>query len=193
MGDPARGGAPRPRVQLLHGGRLPARPALEGAAGQSVEAFADAHLFALLGIEGAAWQRSATGQVQNGGGLSLRSRDLLALPQLYADGGSWSGTRVVPEAWVDASMQPQVAFEGPDGEPFAYGYLWWIHDFDVGGTRVPTHVMAGAGGNMVAVVPSLDMVVAITSENFYQRGAHALTYRVLTEHVREAARPGDRR
>ncbi|MDX1530719.1 MAG: serine hydrolase [Rhodothermales bacterium] len=156
---------------------------LEGATGEPVEAFAQAHLFEPLGIAVADWQRSPTGPVQTGGGLGLRSRDLLKLGQLYADGGTWNAGRIVPEAWVEASTRPHVAFEGPGGEPYEFGYLWWLRSFAVGGRSVRAYYMAGAGGNMVAVVPDHDLVAVVTSENFRRGDAHDLTARLLTEYV----------
>jgi hypothetical protein len=35
--------------------------------------------------------------------------------------------------------------------------------------------MAGAGGNRVAVFPGLDLVAVVTSQNFADRDAHAVT------------------
>ena len=43
--------------------------------------------------------------------------------------------------------------------------------------------MTGAGGNRVHVFPELETVVVITSTNFRRRDAHALSDRLLTEHV----------
>lgn len=162
---------------------------LEGATGEPTETFARDHLFGPLGIAVADWQRSPTGHVQTGGGLGLRSRDLLKLGQLYADGGTWNGERVIPEEWVRVSTSPHAAFEGPGGEPYEYGYLWWLRSLEVEGQGVPVYHMAGAGGNMVAVVPDHDLVVVITSENFRRRDAHALTARLLTEFVLGSATP----
>lgn len=88
------------------------------------------------------------------------------------------------EAWVEASVRPHVAFQDPGtGFPYEYGYLWWMRPFDAARTSVPTYFMAGMGGSMVAVVPSLDLVVVVTSENHQRRGAHELTYRLLSEFV----------
>lgn len=159
--------------------------ALSGLTGQPVEAYAQTHLFDPLGIEKMQWPRSPKGHAQTGGGLELQSRDLLKLAQLYANGGTWHGVQVLPASWVAASMQPYAQFYGTDGTPIAYGYLWWIRPFD----QIPVYYMAGSGGNMVAVVPSLDLTVVITSENFRRRDAHALTERLLSTFILPSAKP----
>jgi len=160
---------------------------LEGASEATVGDFAAAHLFTPLGIEALKWPRTPLGTYQTGGGLELRSRDLLKLGQLYANGGMWNGTRIVSEAWVETSMQPHAAFEGSSGEPIEYGYLWWIAPSEVSGESIPTVYMTGTGGNKVVVVPSLNLVVVVTSENYRRRDAHDLTDAVLSGYVLPSA------
>src|SRR5579862_7334789 len=59
-----------------------------------------------------------------GGGLNLRSRDLLKLAQLYL-GGLWNGRRVISAEWVARSIAPHARAR----EDIDYGYLWWPATF----------------------------------------------------------------
>jgi CubicO group peptidase (beta-lactamase class C family) len=152
---------------------------LERATHSTVPDFAAANLFGPLGITKVEWQFSPAGIAQTGGGLGLRSRDLLRLGQLYANGGVADGKRVVSKAWVEESIKPHARVD----EATEYGYLWWLKTFQAGSKAYSGYLMQGAGGNKVAVFPGLDAVVVITATNFGVRGAHQLTDRLLTEYL----------
>jgi CubicO group peptidase (beta-lactamase class C family) len=158
---------------------------LERAAKKPVPDFAQENLFGPLGIGKAVWQFSPTGTAQTGGGLSLSSRDLARLGQLYLDGGLGKGRRVVPASWVAASVRPHVRID----EETEYGYLWWLRRFRVGEKSHLAWLMSGNGGNKVAVFPDLSLVVVITTTNYNARDAHALTDRILTEHILASLEP----
>ncbi len=154
--------------------------ALQAAVKEPLDDYAMRRLFEPLGIRDPLWQRlPGSAQVQAGGGLSLRSRDLLALGQLVLQRGAWNGRQLLPAEWIDASTSAKVRMDDGTG----YGYLWLLHRFEVQGRSIPTWAMNGAGGNTVQVIPSLDAVVVITSTNFQQPGAPRITMRLLTEHV----------
>lgn len=151
-------------------------PLLEKVSGQRVSDFAAANLFKPLGIEKVKWQFQPKETAMTGGGLQLRSVDLMKLGQLYLDGGRWGGKQVVPTEWVRRSIAPHAnAREG-----FDYGYLWWLQSFKVNDRTVKSYGMAGSGGNKVFVLPDLNAVVVITTTNFQVRDAHALSEKLLT-------------
>jgi CubicO group peptidase (beta-lactamase class C family) len=152
---------------------------LEGATGMPVPDFAQKYLFDPLGITAVQWQFTPLGTAMTGGGLELRSRDLLKLGQLYLNGGVWDGNQIVPRAWVDQSMRPRARID----DSTEYGYLWWLRDFVSGEGRYPAVYMAGNGGNKVAIFPQHDLVAVITSTNYGTRGMHEQTDRILTDYV----------
>jgi CubicO group peptidase (beta-lactamase class C family) len=152
---------------------------LERATKMPVPDFARANLFGPLGIEKTDWKFSPLGTAQTGGGLGLRSRDLLKLAQLYLNGGTWNGKRIVSEAWVKTSTQPHVQID----DNTRYGYFWWLKDFKSGEKSFPAFYMSGNGGNKVLAFPAQDMVVVITSTNYNARGMHEQTDKILTDFV----------
>ena len=145
---------------------------LEAATGMPVPAYAEKMLFRPLAIPAARWPRSALGLAQTGGGLELRTRDLLALGALYRDGGRG----IVPRAWIEQSTRPHARVDDEHG----YGYLWWLRSYD----GVASYAMSGAGGSRVAVFPELETVVVVTAENFGRSDQHALTDALVRELIR---------
>lgn len=152
---------------------------LERATGRSVQEFAREKLFEPLGITAVEWQLSPLGHAQTGGGLGLRGRDLLKLGQLYLDEGRWDERQIVPRAWVAKSIRPHARID----ERNEFGYLWWLASAEVRGRPVSTQYMTGSGGNKVFVVPDLDLVAVITSENFGRADAHALSEQLMSEYI----------
>ena len=154
-------------------------PLLERATRKSIADFARDYLFVPLGITQVRWQFTPLGAAMTGGGLNLRSRDLLRLGQLYLNGGTWNGRRVVSAEWVRRSIAPHAnAREDTD-----YGYLWWLPTLRVNGREFKCFAMYGTGGNKVLVFPAEQLVVVVTTVNFRLQGAGALTDRLLTEHI----------
>ncbi|WP_062313685.1 serine hydrolase domain-containing protein [Demequina rhizosphaerae] len=127
--------------------------------------FAVEHLFGPLGIEPGDWTQDWDGYRYGMGELNLRARDMARFGQLYLDGGVADGERLIPEDWIDASWTPYTedAWYSKVGDNFdrtAYGYQWWIID-----AGPHTYVLAwGHGGQQIAVVPELDLVIAVTAD-----------------------------
>ena len=152
---------------------------VERAAKTPLADFAKSSLFGPLGIETATFRYSPSGVAFGGGGLQLRSRDLLKVAQVYLDGGMWKGARVVPESWVKRSILPYARID----DKTEYGYLWWLRSFVAGGRSLPTWYMSGNGGNKVVVVPELGLVAVLTSANYNAKGMHLMTERLLQDFV----------
>src|SRR5271157_1771069 len=152
---------------------------LEKATKKKLADFAAANLFMPLGIQQVQWAYSPLGLAQGGGGLRLRSRDLLKLAQLYLNRGTWSGKRIVSDTWVKTSTTPHMQID----DDTRYGFLWWLKDFKAGTRSYSAYYMSGNGGNKVAVFPELDMVVVLTSTNYNSKGMHEQTDHLLTDYI----------
>ena len=59
------------------------------------------------------------------GGLNARTRDYARFGQMIANGGTWQGQQIVPEAWIEEST---VASANTAPGEIGYGYQWWIPD-----------------------------------------------------------------
>lgn len=146
----------------------------------SLEKYADKALFSKLGITDYHWQLTPTGLPMTGGGLGLRSRDLLKIGQLYLNKGAWNGEQLLPATFVEASTTPHAEAGMLDYE---YGYLWWLSAFGKE-QKVKAYFMSGTGGSKIAVFPDLDLVVVLTS-TFYNGGmkSHNQTTKLLDEFI----------
>lgn len=154
---------------------------LQNATGEKLQDYAQRRLFTPLGIENPQWQFSPLGLAQAGGGLSLRSRELWLLGQLYLDGGKFHDKQLLTKSWIEQSTHAHASVDADGG--VEYGYLWWLMQFPVGNTVWKSYAMNGNGGNTVQVFPEQRAVVVITTENFNERQPHLLTIKLLTQKI----------
>jgi CubicO group peptidase (beta-lactamase class C family) len=96
------------------------------------------------------------------GGLRIMPRDLLKIGQVYLDGGTWHGRRIVSADWVRRSTMQQVA----DSTQSADGYAWHRSVLKVGDRTYREYEANGNGGQFVIVVPELELVVVFTAGNY---------------------------
>ena len=94
-----------------------------------------------------------------------------------------NGQRLLSHEWITKSLASQVAIS--DSDPYAdfYGYMWYTKAEPVGGHNIEVHFASGNGGNKIYIVPSLHMVVAITSSayntNYGQRRSQDILWKIL--------------
>ncbi|MFW7188103.1 MULTISPECIES: serine hydrolase [Lysinibacillus] len=85
-----------------------------------------------------------------GWGLTLTTRDMAKIGQLYLNGGVWNGRQILSSQWIEDSTKVQ----SRSGK-LTYGYLWWILD--------DCYAALGDGGNVIFINPQKKMVISIAS------------------------------
>ena len=102
--------------------------------------------------------------------FNISTRDLARYGLLYLNCGKWNRDQVIPKDWVLQSIVGPDTREGRPADRLNtgfgdYGYLWQIdrpgaRRFPGIGTREPFIIAEGARGHVLAVFPSLDLVIA---------------------------------
>ena len=146
------------------------------ATGMSPGDYASEHLFGPLGINfqrrsadnrvdawddflvhtPGTWKLDARGIEVGAFGLALTAREMAKFGYLYLNKGRWGDNTLVPGNWVEESTRDHVL----RSENFGFGYHWVVARR---GGRLAFNA-DGWGGQIICVVPSLDMVVVIKSE-----------------------------
>lgn len=125
---------------------------LATATGKSAGDYARDHLFEPLGIVDARWWQDRSGDTLTYCCADMSSRDFARFGQLFLEGGQLGGRRIVPEAWVRASVSPSRS----DDE---YGFQWWLTGNWEDTVPDDTYSALGHDGQFVHVIPSLELVV----------------------------------
>ncbi|MET0284834.1 MAG: serine hydrolase domain-containing protein [Polyangiales bacterium] len=142
---------------------------LEKATQGDVDAFARTNLFAPLGI-GAQFGKDAAGNTLTFGNLSASCDDLMRFGYMLLRKGKWQDTQVVSEAYVAEATKVSQPLNA------AYGYLFWLNNdghFVLPSApgrkegdgkqieKLPTSTFSalGLGGQLVTVVPELELVM----------------------------------
>ncbi len=152
---------------------------VQHAVAEDVDLYIERRLLDPLGISEAEWPRSPIGEVMTGGGLRLRSRDLLKLGLLVLDQGRWNGKQLIPADWVERSLTVQRTVDSE----LDYGQLFWRRDFRTPCGTVGGWYMSGNGGNAVVQAPDDNLVAVVTRRHYGQSGMHQQTRKLLEEHV----------
>ena len=132
---------------------------LTQATGKSTLQFAREELGRPLGIHIGAWPTDPNGIYFGGNNMEMTPRQMLAFGELYLNKGRANGRQIIPEAWVDTSLQ-RLAESSRERGRF-YGYGWWLRDM----AGVETAYAWGYGGQFILLAPALDLVVVTTSNS----------------------------
>jgi CubicO group peptidase (beta-lactamase class C family) len=132
-------------------------------------------------IKSYGWQTDPAGNPYGGGGVQFLPRDFIKFGQLMLNGGTWEGNRILRHDFVARASSPsyQIGTRG-------YGYLWWCTDYSYKDRTVSTFSALGAGGQLVTVVPELDLVIACFGGNYSSRGWRWVQYEAIPKYILSA-------
>ena len=102
------------------------------------------------------WKRDNTGVELGAFGLSMTARDMARIGYLYLNRGHWAGNTIVSPDWVVESTRDHVR----RSENFGFGYHWVVSRR---GGQLAFNA-DGWGGQIICIVPSLDLVIVLKSE-----------------------------
>jgi hypothetical protein len=134
---------------------------LEQVTGRGLPEFLDERLFQPMGIDHAEWDRVASGAAFGFHGLHLTTEAVAAFGELLLRGGRWGDKQLVPREWVELATSQHIdvpqSGDGSHDRVRGYGYQFWMSPHAYFGD--------GAFSQQCIVVPSLDLVVALTNAN----------------------------
>jgi CubicO group peptidase (beta-lactamase class C family) len=99
---------------------------------------------------------SVSGGTHWGGGVLIHAEDQARIGLLMLRRGEWAGRRILPESWIDASLQPCKL------NPL-YGMLWWLNTNSGRYSSAPadSFFASGAGGNLTWIAPNQELVAVL--------------------------------
>jgi CubicO group peptidase (beta-lactamase class C family) len=138
------------------------------ACGTDLKSFAQEHLFGPLEVELVDWITDWEGNYNGHADMHFTARDMAKFGQLYLDEGQYRGEQLIPAEWVRESLeiysQDAWGFRvGRNWRDNGYGYQWWS-------VRAGDHrynLAWGHGGQQIAVVRDLDMVVVVKADPLF--------------------------
>lgn len=130
---------------------------IKASTGQNVAEFTGANLFKPLGIIDYQWF-SKNEIYDVGGGLKLKSRDIAKYGLLHLNKGKWNDKQIVSSEWMDEIFEPYIEIN----HPLYSCYQWQMLKTEYG---FNSWFIPGNGGQIINVVPDLDLVIVINADN----------------------------
>jgi len=141
----------------------------EGVTGMTYDRFAIEKLFQPLGIE-KWWFQWFDGDEKHGRhpshGLGLPAREMARIAYCMLRGGRWKDQQVIPKWFIEETAAPTHSIKGRktfdrDAESWSHGWELPARLTDARGRGIPrdARFKPGSGGQLIAFVSSLDLVV----------------------------------
>lgn len=152
---------------------------IQNASKMKIDSFVIKYLFEPLEIRNY-WFWQGNGGSQNNGMalISLTSRDMAKLGQLYLQNGKWNDQQIIPFDYVNIATSSLVKGVGLNGayKQYDYGYFWWSNPISQNNKKTDIFLARGAGGQNIIVNRNENMVVVTTAWNMKQPNKVQLIY-----------------
>lgn len=140
---------------------------IETVSGQDYETFLNENVLNPLTISSFTIETDPQGNFNSGDGISLSLLDWTKLGYLYLNEGTWNGRRILDPNFVLEATAVQDVISGT----FSQGYAWQQYGDDLalffGIPHDEIYFIRGGVGQLLAVIPSENMIVSIFAENFF--------------------------
>ena len=117
-------------------------------------------LFGPLDIPEPYWPESKDGYTIGATGLELNTSEMALFGSFLLRRGNWKGKQLVSSSWIEGATRTQVPTRPDQSKPdydLGYGYQFWT-------CRHGAFRCDGKDGQFIIVLPALDAVIAINSE-----------------------------
>lgn len=128
--------------------------------GQSLHALAQEWLGETLRIQIPPWLQSPEGVFFGGNDMYLSARALAHIGRIYLNGGKVNEHQFIAADWIQNSFSPRTQSVFSD-DP--YGLGWFYYTFSLDGESVEAWYGRGFGGQMLYIIPSLNVSIAMIS------------------------------
>jgi CubicO group peptidase (beta-lactamase class C family) len=126
-------------------------------------------LFDPIGMRSAQPELDAAGTWVASSYVRTTARDFARFGLLYLRDGTWGGTRLLPEGWVDYGR----TIESVDPEDGPYGAHWW----GVAGDTLGTFRASGFEGQSITLCPTEDLIVVRLGKTPIERNPALVQWR----------------
>jgi CubicO group peptidase (beta-lactamase class C family) len=134
--------------------------AVERASGRPLTKLLSETLWSRIGADQpASWSLDshAHGFEKMESGFNATAIDLAKVGRLFLRNGEWDGDRILGQAWVRASVEPDSAAGRP-----RYGYFWWVAPIEAESSR---YYAEGRFGQFIYVVPDRELIIVRTGRS----------------------------
>lgn len=106
------------------------------------------------------------------------TRDMARIGLLMLHKGNWNGKQVISEDWIDEMIKQRTTYQEINNNVpifknmevnFGYGYMWWLFKNMEDERLKNAYVALGSMGQVIAVYPEINVVVAYKTKSAYRR------------------------